>query len=334
LLAGVYLLFLLTLECSNQAKNKIHTDSASLLSRLIRALEDYVPLGFWNKPDSDAVRQICDEVKHIHDMKRIYVKGHQDLATGKQLTRAELCNIEADHEATAMRHSMSVPANQVIAFPSSWVNVCLNNQHISSSLDRHLHEAHTMTRFWKCIEQKYQWTATTRKLISLPIFFATLKKQTTLKHQQLLKYFYGWLPKGHEVHRHNNLEDHRCPHCRTVHEKNPHILRCPHPDRHALQTRFLTVHLNNFYHRSNTAQPIRMLISQSLMQWFNQPGTPHRRPRSDPLHHASQHQVAIGWNNFLSGHVSKNIIDFQESYRTEGPRVPRGEPKGPSIAHG
>jgi hypothetical protein len=138
--------------------------------------------------------------------------------------------------------------------------------------------------FWKCIEQKCQWTATTRKLMSWPIFFAALKKQTTtLKHQQLLKHFHGWLPTGHEVHRHNNPEDHRCPHCRRVHEKNPHILRCPHPDRHALQTRFLTVHLNNFYHRSDTAQPIRRLISQSLIQWFNQPGTPHRRPRGDPL---------------------------------------------------
>jgi hypothetical protein len=86
-LAGVHLLLLLALECSDQAKNKIHADGASLLSRLIRALADCVPLAFWNKPDFDAVRQICDEVKHIHDMKRICVKGHQDLATGKQLTQ-------------------------------------------------------------------------------------------------------------------------------------------------------------------------------------------------------------------------------------------------------
>jgi hypothetical protein len=313
-LAGVYLLYLLTLECSDQAKNEIHTDSASLLSRLTRALAPYVPIGFWTKSDSDVVRQISEETKHIHELKRTYVKGHQDQEKDKQLTRAEIYNIEADHEATAMRHSMTGPARHVIPFPSSRVNVYLHDQHISSSLDKFLHEAYTKTRFWEYVDKKFQWTATTRKLISWPIFFATLKKQTTLKHQQLLKYLYGWLPTGHEVHRHNNLEDHRCPHCRTVQEKNTHILRCPHPDRHALQTRFLTVHLNNFYHRSNTAQPIRQLISQSLIQWFHQPGIPHRRPRNDPLFRASQHQVAIGWQNFLRGHISQTIIDYQESY--------------------
>ena len=82
-LAGVYLLGLLTKEVTANAKNEIHTDSLSLLSRLARALGPYVPLGFWTKLDSDIVRQITDEVQNIHELTRTYVKGHQDLAKDK-----------------------------------------------------------------------------------------------------------------------------------------------------------------------------------------------------------------------------------------------------------
>ena len=81
-----------------------------------------------------------------------------------------------------------------------------------------------------------------------------------------------------------------------------------------MQIRFLTVHLNNFYHRSNTAQPIRSLISQSIIQWFHQPESPHRRPRNDPLFRESKHQADIGWQNFLRGHIATSIIDYQEAY--------------------
>jgi hypothetical protein len=198
-------------------------------------------------------------------------------------------------------------------FPASRVNVYLNGQHISSSLNRFLHKAYTLKRFWEYVDKKFQCTMTTRQLISWDVLFSTLKKQTTLKHQQLLKCIYGWLPTGYKVHQHNHLEDHRCPHCRTVHEKNAHLLRCPNPDHYVLQTRFLTVHLHNFYHKSNTAQPIRTLISQSLIQWFRQPGIPHRRPCNDPLFCASEQQVATGWQNFLRGHIAQTIIDYQEA---------------------
>ena len=231
-------------------------------------------------------------------------------------TIPETYNIQADHLATEMRHTMSGPVNHVIVFPASRVNVYLLGQHISSFLDRYLHASYTHSRFWKYVDKKYGWTVHTRKLISWEILFATLKRQTTMKHKQVLKYIYGWLPTGHEVHRANHLEDHRCPHCRTVHEKNDHLLRCTHPDRLALQTRFLTVTLTNFYHRSNTANPIRALISQSLMRWFRLPGITllPRLRRHDTLFRASQHQEAIGWQNFLRGHIAQSIIDHQEAY--------------------
>eukprot|EP00978_Attheya_sp_CCMP212_P028698 scaffold99873_cov33-Attheya_sp.AAC.2 len=102
-LASVYLLYLMTLDCSDQAKNEIHINSASLLPRLDCALANYVPLGFWIKPDSDVVRQIAKEAQHIHELKRTYVKGHQDLAKDKKdYTLPETYNIVVDHEATAM----------------------------------------------------------------------------------------------------------------------------------------------------------------------------------------------------------------------------------------
>ena len=123
-LAGVYLLMLLTKAITANAKNEIHMDSMSRLSRLTRALGLYVPLGFWTKPDSDVVQQITDKVRNIHELKRTYDKGHQDLAKDKtKYAIPEIYNIQANHLATAMCHTMSGPVHQVIVFPASRVNV-------------------------------------------------------------------------------------------------------------------------------------------------------------------------------------------------------------------
>ena len=50
------------------------------------------------------------------------------------------------------------------------------------------------------------------------------------------------------------------------------------------------------------------------MQWFRQPGFPHRLPRGHSMFRESQQQVAIGWNNFLRGHIAQTLIDYQEAY--------------------
>jgi hypothetical protein len=61
-LAGMCLLNLLTAMTTDKVTNEIHTDSASLLACLDRrAVSEYVPLGFWTKPDSNTIRQIIVE---------------------------------------------------------------------------------------------------------------------------------------------------------------------------------------------------------------------------------------------------------------------------------
>jgi hypothetical protein len=72
--------------------------------------------------------------------------------------------------------------------------------------------------------------------------------------------------------------------------------------------------MNNFYHTSNTAQPIRELISQNLLQWFRNPSVHHKLPRNHPLFQASIQQQAIGWQHFLRGRIATTIIEYQEQY--------------------
>jgi hypothetical protein len=87
LLAGISLLYLLTPTTPTttaNAANHIHTDSASLLARLDRAMSDFIPGGFWLKPESDVVRQTIAESQPIHNLARHYVKGHQYIVTKKR----------------------------------------------------------------------------------------------------------------------------------------------------------------------------------------------------------------------------------------------------------
>jgi hypothetical protein len=318
-LAGICLLvrltLLVTITDEFEAKPKIYTDSASLLSRLLRAMGPHVPVGFWQKTDSDVVMQIVEVAKTVPLLTRHYVKGHQDAEKKKKdLTLPEIYNIDADNSATQMRHEMNEPASQVILFPASPVSVYIQYQLISSSLDTRLHEMFTIDDYWVYLQDKYHWTEPTRKLIAWELFHKMLKKQPALQHKQLMKYVNSWLPTGHYNHRHDKLEDHRCPHCYTVHEKDQHLLRCPHPSREAKRQHFLTVSLNNFFHTSNTAQPLRSLISQNIIQWLRHPNRPLPNPRNNPLHREAKHQQAIGWQHFLQGRIAQSILDYQEKY--------------------
>jgi hypothetical protein len=63
------------------------------------------------------------------------------------------------------------------------------------------------------------------------------------------------------------------------------------------------------------AQPLRKLISQNLLQWFQSPTTrPHHVGRTHPLYHASIEQQRIGWQQFLRGHIAESLVNYQEQY--------------------
>jgi hypothetical protein len=104
------------------------------------------------------------------------------------------------------------------------------------------------------------------------------------------------IPATHEVHQW--LATHRALHPLTQQDRRPQLspllhrpgkrptsptLGCPHPERNAKRQRFLTVAFTNFYHTSNTAQLLHELISQNIIQWFQNPQCQHRMPRSHPL---------------------------------------------------
>jgi hypothetical protein len=215
---------------------------------------------------------------------------------------------------------MTQPADMVIHFPTSVVNIYIRNQHISASLQTVLANQYNSDNYWAYIETKFQWTTQTRKLIEWDIYHTTLKAQPTLQHKQLLKYISNWLPTGREMHRNDENEDHRCPHCHTIQETNQHILRCPHPERRVKREHFLRVTLNILYHKSNTTQPLRELISQNLLQWFQSPTRPHHVGRTHPLYHASIEQQRIGWQQFLRGHIAESLVNYQEQYYRERER--------------
>jgi hypothetical protein len=92
LLAGLALLNSLLQQAGNPSiPHTIHTDSASLLSRLEIATQ-WVPLRFWNQNDSDVVMQIMAEARQL-TITKYYVKGHQDdVKKRSEMTLPEIYN--------------------------------------------------------------------------------------------------------------------------------------------------------------------------------------------------------------------------------------------------
>jgi sarcosine oxidase delta subunit len=92
----------------------------------------------------------------------------------------------------------------------------------------------TTKDYWEYLEAMYKWLESTRKLITWNIYHTkTMSKHSAKQHQQLMKYMSAWLLTGHYAHCHDKNEEHKCPYCHTVYEKDLHILHCPHPNRAA-----------------------------------------------------------------------------------------------------
>jgi hypothetical protein len=63
----------------------------------------YIPLDFLTKPNLDVICKIAKESLRLHELKRSYIKGHQDLKKEKKdNTLAKTYNITADQEATTI----------------------------------------------------------------------------------------------------------------------------------------------------------------------------------------------------------------------------------------
>jgi hypothetical protein len=172
------------------------------------------------------------------------------------------------------------------------MTISVHQQQINSALNARLHEEFTREGHWLHLQ-----------IITWDLFRTLLSNQLHKPHQQLIKCSVGWLPTGSEVHRHNSLEERRCPHRKTVFKNNAHLL--PHPDRASKRHQFLRITMNNFCCTSNTAQPIRELISQSLLQWFRNPAIAPRFPCTHPLFCAASHRLATtlpAWTNSNGNH--------------------------------
>jgi hypothetical protein len=138
--------------------------------------------------------QLAEEIKKVSELKRQYVKGHQYLKNRrKYFTLPELYNVKADAEATIMQFQMTKPASHVILFTASIVNVYVRQQLINSLLNSILHKEFTPNGYWEYLEEKFQWTPTTRKLIAWTLFHTLLNNQPHKQHQQLIKYSVDWL---------------------------------------------------------------------------------------------------------------------------------------------
>jgi L-lysine 2,3-aminomutase len=83
------------------------------------------------------------------------VKGHQDkVKKYSELTQPEWFNIDADESATKkMRFEMTESALQLPHFRN--INVYIQDQLISSSLDTRLMEMFTVDDYWTYYEKKY-----------------------------------------------------------------------------------------------------------------------------------------------------------------------------------
>jgi hypothetical protein len=129
------------------------------------------PSGFWLNPDSDIVCQIVQEAKSTTHLQRISVKGHQDKKKKySQLIQPERFKVDANASATKMRFEMTEPTATVVRFLQHNVNVYIQDQLISSSLDTRLMEMFTVDDYWRYYEQKYDWTKATQKLIEWDMY--------------------------------------------------------------------------------------------------------------------------------------------------------------------
>jgi hypothetical protein len=266
--------------------------------------------------DQDVIDEIAATITLLPvKMALKWVKGHQDFNTPRQnLPLPAQLNCEADQEAAAYLPSATEHVStNVPPLPKTPCQLIVGRHHITSHIQRRIHEAHSDLYLPTYLTHKFKWDATTYECIDWPSYqhiISNYKDSWTT----LVKHLFDISPTGSIAHRNNSYLPHECPACLQPHEDNHHLLTCRHPSRSAWRTSTIT---KIYQHEASQIDPYLLDILRDGLTRLHLQLSP-LAPTLYPERYATliHHQNNIGWIHLYRARWSLEWARLQDDYNS------------------
>jgi hypothetical protein len=262
-----------------------------------------------NSSNADILSAICDiwTSTHIRPVP-VHIKGHQD-STGRPLTRLEEMNtyMDALAKATARCFQPREDNSSIarIGIGSLWHK----HTQITGEVSQLLYLKIEATYYTKYLETRVlQLPSTSANICWEAMKYARARTSTNM-NIFISKWISDTVPTGVVMQRRQHRIFNRCPRCNHWGEDRRHILICW-DSRADLIWKTHLQRLHEMLVAEHTKNDIMEFIMDGLRQFKRSvSGTQH-------TYHVQwqQEQANLGWFNFLTGFVSKELVAYQQQY--------------------
>ena len=288
------------------------TDSRSAISRIQRNARRTSSKATKMPNDADLIslaRTLLSEIRR--PFTPVWIKGHQDsLQSYEQLPFQARLNIDADFLATRYRKRGRLRSSKYSDHQyGQQVSILINGVRITGQFDTNIRFHVNGYHLRQYMQTKHAWNDSTWNNIDFHLFGQHFKRLRPNHQVTHMKRVHGQLPLGVRRYQQARVKAPAlklCPCCKNHDESADHLLRCTHNPVFASSVRQLRKDII-----TEDSHPVRYLIAEGLEHWLY---SKHFTPRTDqypeflqePIRAALLAQQSIGWEEALSGFLSKN----------------------------
>jgi hypothetical protein len=263
-----------------------------------------------NSPHADISSMIVDLWSAV-DTKPypVHIMGHQN-DTHINLTRFEKLNVLMDKLATMTAMIQPQTTTRLLIPSLGFRPVEYNSNSIGGALFKTLYNGITEENLMQYYADKLLDNSANRNMVN----FDSFRHARTNVPTGLLKFISKWLSNtlatGKVLQKRRHRIFNRCPRCNNWGEDRLHVAVCWDIRAAIIHKNYLST-LRQLLLSTSTKPEIIEFIIEGLTKFFRQPQTPQSN-NSNVIW--QQEQWSIGWLNFLSGFIGKEMVLIQQAH--------------------
>ena len=317
-----------------------HCDSKAALSRVRKHA---TRSSFRRKmpPDCDLISLILSFSTSIkRNIRRCWVRGHQDSRMNEPLSLAAKLNITADALATEYRLNGRLKSSEKLDhLDLQLCSICIKGVRLTSQFDesvRHHVNGYHLRRY---IQEKHSWSDQVWNDVDFHVFHSHYRRLSSRLQITRMKIVHNQLPLGQRRLTQSTIKDDvlaKCPCCKDKVETHQHFLQCVSNSKRSINLGNLRSAICN-----SDIHPVRYLLLNGMCHWLTHgdelPFTPSLAEYPphffSHLKEALEAQQSIGWDNAVRGFYSKlwHKIASMDMYQPSKNDSQKGEDRMRSI---
>jgi len=284
-------------------------DVRATLLATVTALDNDSLQFFHIKGHQDDNLDAPDLIREIR--KGIFSTATSPAAQGITLSLPAQMNIYCDHRATLLLRFWLEEGNTSSSphpLPFEHVHLYIDSIPVFNDLPQALRESAARDDYHQHLSQTLHVPVNQVADIDWTALRYASSRFTQSDRTRLQKYFHGWLPTAHFLHKTKQSTTDRCPTCGTRRETQEHLLYCDNIRREPLWAQFVS-NVKDYFNTTKTSKPLADLLLSGLT--YGDKLSAQTTSYAPILQATHDYQNLLGWSQLIYGRF---VYEWGHSY--------------------